>query len=163
MSSEDFTDIFENTTIDFKQFDKKNPQQNYKKSSSYKNNVSVPKYSLHNDVGVILEDKIANNQITLTKFELKTIKNFIDENKNFHLKKSNQQRQEKAPRKCYIGVNCITWMCAFEHPPNRKSECSCKDDNCNKLHITDALCKDPFHPDNCKMAHKMSDFIDKSL
>lgn len=158
MSSEEFVDV-----MNFKDIDKKEKRRGPKNTSSSKNTVSVPKSNLHNDVGIILGDKIKNDQIQLTQFELKTIKKFIEgnkiQNKNCQAQsKSNQSNKDKAPRKCYIGVNCITWMCAFEHPPNRKSECSCKENSCKLLHIKDALCKDPFHPDDCGMAHKMADF-----
>jgi hypothetical protein len=148
--------------IDFTEMDK--PRHGPKKhaSSKYSKNVSIPRSNLHNDVGIILEDKIKNDQIQLTQFELKTIKKFIEgnklQNKNVQRPESSQQKREKSPRKCYIGINCITWMCAFEHPDNRKAECSCKETVCDKLHINQALCKDPFHPDDCAMIHKMSEF-----
>jgi hypothetical protein len=163
MSSEEFVDV-----MNFNELEKKEKRRGPKNNMSSKNNtlsknnnVSVPKNNLHNDVGIILEDKIKNDQIQLTQFELKTIKKFIEGNKlqNKNSQSLPKQKRENTPRKCYIGVNCITWMCAFEHPPNRKPECSCKENDCVKLHIKDALCKDPFHPDDCTMAHKMSDFI----
>jgi len=170
MSSEEFVDIINDMGIDFVQVDKidkiDKKRRSSKNNSFTKNNISIPRSNLHNDVGIILEDKIANNQIQLTQFELKTIKKFIEENKlqnkNYHQSrdKPTNNHQDKGPRKCYIGVNCITWMCAYEHPATRRSECSCKETLCNKLHIKQALCKDPFHPDDCAMAHKMSDFGD---
>lgn len=159
----------EEQIIDFTEMDKprrgpKNYDSSKKNDSSKKQsfkNVSI-RSNLHNDVGIILEDKIKNEQIQLTQFELKTIKKFIEgnklQNKNTQRPESSQQKREKAPRKCYIGVNCITWMCAFEHPDNRKGECSCKETDCDKLHINQALCKDPFHPDDCTMIHKMAEF-----
>jgi hypothetical protein len=101
------------------------------------------------DVSIILEDKIKNNLINVSALELQAINEFLA------ILKINNQSEIKKP--CHLGERCIVWKCKFDHPDTRIVECFCENNDCDKLHIEQALCKNPGHPDNCQMAHRMKD------
>jgi hypothetical protein len=119
-----------------------------KNSSRPVENNNVNRFNTCENLALLLQDKIANNKIEASPFELKFINVFINE---FLNKRQNDKQT------CHVGDKCIVWYCRYEHGENRKPECKCVDDKCDKLHVNQALCRNPKHPDNCKMAHRIEE------
>ena len=144
-------------TLDYKEsYKAKERDRAYEKSNYTRVDSSlVIKLDLCDDIILILKDKIKNDKIQLSSFELKTINKFF---KEFDIKESRENKNVTILNSaCNVGDKCIVWYCKFTHNKERPSECKCIDKDCNKLHIHLAICKNPNHQDDCKIAHRISD------
>ena len=144
-------------------------------SSSSNSNYSAPRYSSHDDVMMILEDKMKNSKIELSRIEEKIISEYLvyvqnrkdnnrdkdqRDNKSKGDQRDNRDQRDRPKSTCNVGKQCIVWECIFEHPEDRQPECNCNDNECKKLHRNQALCrktKSRDHPADCDMAHSMED------
>lgn len=136
----------------------------YDRSNHNDASISLSKLDLCDDLILIIKDKIKNDKIELTLFERKTVNKFIT---SFEIKEqpnnTNQTHNSNVPQTCNTGDRCIVWYCKFTHSDARNSECKCSETECDKLHQDQAICKNPGHPDNCKMAHKISEVKPREL
>ena len=126
---------------------------NYSDNRPNYSDIRINKFDLCDDLILILKDKIANKQIQLTSFEEKTVMKFFS---TFE-KKENEKNTTPQLQNCFTGDKCIVWYCKFEHSANRKKECKCTNPECINLHQNQALCKNPNHPSDCKMAHNVDE------
>jgi hypothetical protein len=142
----------------------KNKESQHKTNQYQANQMQSDKrFELCKNMVLFIQEKIDNKKIEVTLFETSFLKSFIKEfanandNTNLNNNPHNSHNNTNNDGTCNIGDKCIVWNCRYIHSSSRRSECECIDMACPKLHMRQALCKNPNHDADCKMAHKIQD------